>query len=158
MALVNVVNVSMLNSSSTFDQPFEFDITLHVSAKLRADVEFKVVYVGSTESSAHDQLLESVLVGPLLVGPSQFLLKVPAPSFAKLRQGEVLGVTVLLLHALFEGKEFFRMGFYVNNELRGEPMDEEKAKRVKLDPSKIVREVLTDKPYVGRTQIEWPSA
>ena len=40
------------------------------------DLEFKVVYVGSAESEAHDQTLESVMVGPVPVGTSKFRLEV----------------------------------------------------------------------------------
>lgn len=41
------------------------------------DIEFKVVYVGSANGAEHDQILESVMVGPVPVGVSKFLLEVP---------------------------------------------------------------------------------
>ena len=40
------------------------------------DLEFKVVYVGSAETESHDQILESVMVGPVPVGVSKFVLEV----------------------------------------------------------------------------------
>ena len=35
-----------------------------------------MVYVGSAEGSEHDQVLESVMVGPVPVGVSKFILEV----------------------------------------------------------------------------------
>ena len=40
------------------------------------DLEWKVIYVGSASSPEHDQELDSVLVGPVPVGTSKFLLSV----------------------------------------------------------------------------------
>ncbi len=45
-------------------------------APLEDDLEFKVIYVGSAENESHDQVLESVMVGPVPVGVSKFLLEV----------------------------------------------------------------------------------
>lgn len=41
-----------------------------------ADLEWKVVYVGSATNSAYDQELDSVLVGPVPLGTSRFVLEV----------------------------------------------------------------------------------
>jgi histone chaperone ASF1 len=43
---------------------------------LKEDLEFKVVYVGSANGPEHDQQLESVMVGPVPVGVSKFVLEV----------------------------------------------------------------------------------
>ncbi len=52
---------------------------------LPTDLEFKVVYVGSAESETTDQVLESVMVGPVPMGASKFVLEVgwlPSPVAA----------------------------------------------------------------------------
>lgn len=41
-----------------------------------ADLEWKLIYVGSAEDETYDQLLESVLVGPVNVGNYRFVLQV----------------------------------------------------------------------------------
>jgi histone chaperone ASF1 len=43
---------------------------------VRADLEWRVVYVGSASSSQYDQELENVLVGPVPLGTSKFVLQV----------------------------------------------------------------------------------
>ena len=48
--------------------------------ELEDDIEWKVTYVGSAEDTAHDQVLEEVLVGPVPLGVSKFVLQVwPRP-------------------------------------------------------------------------------
>lgn len=44
--------------------------------KISADLEWKLIYVGSAEDETYDQLLESVLVGPVNVGNYRFVLQV----------------------------------------------------------------------------------
>lgn len=46
-----------------------------------ADLEWKLIYVGSAEDETYDQLLESVLVGPVNVGNYRFVLQVLSPGF-----------------------------------------------------------------------------
>ena len=40
------------------------------------DLEWKIIYVGSAESDAHDQVLDSVLVGPVPMGRHTFVFEV----------------------------------------------------------------------------------
>lgn len=47
-----------------------------VQLNLRVDLEWKVTYVGSSESKKHDQTLASILVGPVQVGVNKFILEV----------------------------------------------------------------------------------
>lgn len=41
-----------------------------------SDLEWKVVYVGSADSTDYDQVLNEVLVGPVPVGMNRFVLEV----------------------------------------------------------------------------------
>jgi hypothetical protein len=40
------------------------------------DIEWKVIYIGSAEDEIYDQVLDSVLIGPLQVGSMKFVLEV----------------------------------------------------------------------------------
>lgn len=40
------------------------------------DIEFKIIYVGSANNELHDQVLESIMVGPVPVGVNQFVFQV----------------------------------------------------------------------------------
>ena len=41
-----------------------------------ADLEWKLIYVGSAESEKYDQVLDSVLVGPVYPGSYRFVFQV----------------------------------------------------------------------------------
>ena len=41
-----------------------------------ADLEWKLIYVGSAEDEKYDQVLESVMVGPVNIGNYRFVFQV----------------------------------------------------------------------------------
>lgn len=43
---------------------------------LPSDLEWKIIYVGSAESEEYDQVLDSVLVGPVPAGRHMFVFQV----------------------------------------------------------------------------------
>ena len=76
MSLVNILQVSILNNPCDFFSPVQFEITFEVISELAEDLEFKIVYVGSASGPDNDQVLESVMVGPVPLGVSKFVLEV----------------------------------------------------------------------------------
>ena len=113
---------------------------------LEQDLEFKVIYVGSAETESHDQVLETVMVGPVPVGVSKFLMEAPAPNPALIPDNDVLGVTVVLLTCSYADKEFVRVGYYVNTEYVDEQLKETPPATPEFD--KLYRSILADKPRV----------
>lgn len=83
------------------------------------------------------------------------MLKASAPEPESIPSSEILGVTVILLTALYDGREFVRVGYYVNNEYT----DEELAANPPARPiiEKVRRNVLATKPRVTRFAIKWDS-
>ena len=66
---------------------------------------------------------------------------------------DLRGVTVLLLTCSYNGKEFIRIGYYVNvdyedQETRDDPPE-------KPDIGRLVRNILADKPRVTKFSISW---
>jgi hypothetical protein len=47
----------------------------NICCHVATDLEWKLIYVGSAEDETYDQLLESVLVGPVNVGNYRFVLQ-----------------------------------------------------------------------------------
>ncbi|KAL3596856.1 hypothetical protein D5086_008493 [Populus alba] len=68
MSAVNLTNVTVLDNPAPFLSPFQFEISYECLTPLKDDLEWKLIYVGSAEDETYDQLLESVLVGPVNVG------------------------------------------------------------------------------------------
>jgi histone chaperone ASF1 len=117
-------------------------------------LEWKVTYVGSAEEGTiRDQILEEVMVGPVSVGVNKFVLQAASPNPLLIPEGDLLGVTVILVTCSYLEQEFIRIGYYVNNELR-EPYDPENPPQI-TDFSTVIRDILADQPRVTRIPINW---
>lgn len=137
------------------------------------DLEWKVIYVGSAESSDHDQVLDEISVGPVPVGHHKFVLEASAPQTHMIPHHEQLGVTVVLITCAYRNKEFIRIGYYVNNEYNNNHNDtiqqqdvdslttdddDERMNTVvpeTVDWTQVTRTILADKPRVTRFGIPW---
>lgn len=157
MALVAVTNVEVLDNPAKFLQTFRFEITFECIAPLSDDIEWKLIYVGSAESEAHDQELDSILVGPIPVGLNKFVFEAPHPDYTKLPESEIIGVTVVLITCSYQGAEFVRIGYYVNNDFPTPEMREMPPEGISLTEKVelLQREILANKPRVTRYNINW---
>lgn len=81
-----------------------------------SDLEWKMIYVGSAESEAYDQVLDTIYVGPIPEGRHMFVFQADPPDVTKIPVNDVLGVTVVLLTCCYRSQEFVRVGYYTNNE------------------------------------------
>jgi ASF1 like histone chaperone len=68
-------------------------------------------------------------------------------------QNDVVGVTGILLTCSYNGQEFFRVGYYVNNYYEDQELNENPP----LEPiiEKLTRHILVEKPRVTKFQIQW---
>lgn len=179
MALVNVLDVTVLDNPTSFTNPFQFDITFECVQELQdgncflihfakfahaiycvhycilscLDLEWKVTYVGSAEDATRDQTLEEVMVGPVNVGVNRFVLQAASPNVAEIPDGDLLGVTVILVTCSYLDQEFIRIGYYVNN-APIEGFDPENPP-VTVDITTVIRNILADQPRVTRIPINW---
>ncbi|CAD5190475.1 unnamed protein product [Musa acuminata subsp. malaccensis] len=161
MSAVNITNVTVLDNPTAFLSPFQFEISYECLVPLEDDLEWKLIYVGSAEDETYDQLLESVLVGPVNVGNYRFVfqaiseteLKADPPDPTKIREEDIIGVTVLLLTCSYMGQEFIRVGYYVNNDYDDEQLREEPPPTVLID--RVQRNILADKPRVTKFPINF---
>merc|ERR1711964_290628 len=103
----------------------------------------------------HDQELDSLLVGPIPVGVNKFLFEADPPNTSRIPDAEILGVTVILLTCAYDGREFVRVGYYVNNEYGSEELNADPPAKPILE--KVRRNVLAEKPRVTRFAIKWDS-
>ncbi|ESQ28711.1 hypothetical protein EUTSA_v10019161mg [Eutrema salsugineum] len=153
MSAINITNVTVLDNPAPFVSPFQFEISYECLNSLKDDLEWKLIYVGSAEDETYDQTLESVLVGPVNVGNYRFVLQADPPDPSKIREEDIIGVTVLLLTCSYMGQEFLRVGYYVNNDYEDEQLREEPPTKVLID--KVQRNILSDKPRVTKFPINF---
>lgn len=116
MAAASISGVTVVNNPAPFTDPIVLEVTYDCLTHLCDDLEWKVIYVGSAESEEHDQVLDSAFVGPVVPGTFKFTMEAPAPDPDKIPAADIVGVTALLLTGSYKGKEFVRVGYYVNNE------------------------------------------
>lgn len=155
MSAINVTSVEVLDNPTNFANPLQFEIQYECLYQLAHDLEWKLIYVGSAESEEYDQVLDSVLVGPVYPGQYRFVFQSNPPDPAKLRGEDIMGITVILLTCSYNSKEFIRVGYYVNNEYpeSEEQLREEPPEKPILE--KLVRNILADKPRVTKFPVEF---
>lgn len=93
------------------------------------------------------------MVGPIPVGVNKFVFEADPPNLSRIPSSEILGVTVLLLTASYDDREFVRVGYYTNNEYDSEELNKEPPNKPAVE--RIVRNVLAEKPRVTRFAIKW---
>lgn len=149
-----------MDNPTNYCNPIQFEITFECTAELTHDIEWKVVYVGSSENSFFDQVLDEIEVGPVPIGVNKFILQTDAPDPSLIPENDLLGITVILVTCSYRDQEFARVGYYVNNEympFQGyNPMEHGEIDIVHpIDLDKVVRTIVADKPRVTRFPIQW---
>ncbi|KAL1973954.1 hypothetical protein VTN31DRAFT_5514 [Thermomyces dupontii] len=155
MSVVSLLGVKVLNNPAPFLAPYEFEITFECLEQLQKDLEWKLTYVGSATSSEYDQELDSLLVGPIPVGVNKFIFEADPPDLKRIPPSEILGVTVILLTCSYDGREFVRVGYYVNNEYDSDELNQDPPPKPIIE--RVRRNVLAEKPRVTRFAIKWDS-
>ncbi|KAK4664926.1 Histone chaperone asf1 [Podospora pseudopauciseta] len=155
MSVVTLLGVNVANNPAKFTDKYLFEITFECLEPLEKDLEWKLTYVGSAQSDSHDQELDSLLVGPIPVGVNKFAFEANPPDTKLIPDDELLGVTVILLTCAYDGREFVRVGYYVNNEYESEELQNDPPAKPIIE--KIKRNVLAEKPRVTRFNIKWDS-
>jgi hypothetical protein len=107
----------------------------------------------TSSRSEHDQELDSLLVGPIPVGVNKFIFEADSPDLKRIPTSEILGVTVILLTCSYDGREFVRVGYYVNNEYDSEELNAEPPTKPVIE--RVKRNLLAEKPRVTRFAIKW---
>ncbi|RUS72890.1 hypothetical protein EGW08_019350 [Elysia chlorotica] len=153
MALVNICDVTVLNNPTSFLKPFQFEITFECLEDLPEDLEWRIIYVGSAESMDHDQVLDTILVGPVPGGKHMFVFEADPPDVRKIPVDDIMGVTVVLLTCSYRSKEFIRVGYYVNNEYDDPELKENPPAEIQFQ--KLTRNILSSEVRVTRFTIPW---
>lgn len=155
MALIQIQNIEVLDNPARFVNDFQFKIRFECLAPgIEGELDWKLIYVGSAESSEHDQELDSVLVGPVPVGTMEFVFGAPPPDPSKIPNKDLVAVTVILITCSYREKEFIRIGYYVNNDYGDNTaLNENPPEQVVV--GELWRNILADQPRLTRFPIKW---
>ncbi|XP_015211198.1 histone chaperone ASF1 isoform X2 [Lepisosteus oculatus] len=144
---------NLMSPVGTEKRRYSFEITFECIEDLPEDLEWKIIYVGSAESEEYDQVLDSVLVGPVPAGRHMFVFQADAANPGLIPDADAVGVTVVLITCTYRAQEFIRVGYYVNNEYTDPELRENPP--VKPDFTKLQRNILASNPRVTRFHINW---
>lgn len=155
MSSINIINIVCKNAKDKFKSQFQFEIVFECLTELSKDIEWKLIYIGKADDPKYDQELESIIIGPLLVGQMKFDFDTDFPDPKKIPAEDLLGITAIILTCSYNNQEFFRAGYYVNNVYDDEVIPENVEN---YDFEKIFRYILVDKPRVTNFEISWDSS
>lgn len=86
-------------------------------------------------------------------GEQTIELSVEPPDPSKIpKESDILGVTVLMITALYRRQEFFRCSYFIYNNYEDDSLAE-RSEGVLVD--KVVRSILIDKPRIRLYEIMW---
>ncbi|KHN83200.1 putative histone chaperone asf-1 [Toxocara canis] len=69
--------------------------------------------MGSAKFEKYDQVLDSVLVGPIVEGRHKFSFEADSPDLSKIPEDDVVEVTVLPLRCSYHEQLFIKVGWFV---------------------------------------------
>lgn len=159
MSVVSLTNVTVHNNPGAWDSELQFEIEFEVLAQFDDEIELRLTYIGSPErGSAHDQPLDSVLMGPMNPGAYKILFQADPPDVALIPVDELLGVTGLMLSGHYHEEAFVQVGYYVRIEYDSAELNEAVEQGSPPNPplrERLVRTIDARSPRVTRYQIDW---
>ncbi|TKR68689.1 hypothetical protein L596_030935 [Steinernema carpocapsae] len=150
---VHIREVNFLNNPAPYTEGFNVEIIFEVVEDLSGDLEWELIYVGDPASEDGDQVLESVVVGPIKEGRHKFTLEASAPDSTKISQDDIRGCTVLILTCKYQDEKFVKVGYYVSVDYTEEELRETPPEPV--DISKLERCVKINDVRVSHFAIKW---
>ena len=103
MSLVNVLNVIVQQSKTPFTAPISIDVFFESVKALKHSLTWRIIYIGQSNNTEYDQVLEEAEMDCELPGRMSFTLHGNFPDVSKLPQSDVVGVTAMLLTCSYNG-------------------------------------------------------
>lgn len=92
MAQVHINNIVVKNNPAKVLDPFSFDITFECFSPLPGTFDWKIIYIGSPNNPACDQLIDSFDMDNLAPGVMQFTAESNCPNFNQVPEEEIIGI------------------------------------------------------------------
>ncbi|KAL0480455.1 histone chaperone ASF1A [Acrasis kona] len=153
MSSVMIKDVKVFSNPAPFNSPIEIEVTFECVEELKEDLEWKLVYVGSSEDDAQDQELDSIMVGPINVGTNQFTFSANPPNHESIPRDQLLDNSVIFLEGSYLNEKFVQVGYFINNEYTDPLLKENPPNPHEVD--KIQRNILADQPRITTFPIDW---
>jgi len=147
------VSVQLLENPSKPCDPIKLEITFEVFENIKEDVEWELVFVATDGREEHDQVLDSVLIGPIRDGRHKFVFEAPAPEMQNLRPEDFMDVTLLLLKCKYREQLFMKIGWFVTHTYTDPELVENPPPQPIIE--KLQRTIVTEDVRVTSYPIKW---
>jgi len=121
MSMIKIIDIRHSGAETKASDPVRLSIDIQCQCALQEDMELKTLFVADGCNNAHDQVLDSVDIGPIQPGNMRFDLEIPPPDLTKMKSVQILDVTCIYISCLYKQQEFSRIGWYVRHEKPGQP-------------------------------------
>ncbi|KAI6196104.1 Anti-silencing protein, ASF1-like protein [Aphelenchoides besseyi] len=150
---VALLSVEPVETRTKLNAQIKLKITFELYEELPEEIEWEMAMAWDGERK-HDQVLDTVEVGPLQVGKHQFLFDASeAPDYSKVREEDVTDVAVLFLRCSYRGNMFARVAFFVSHVYVDEKLRETPPEKPQLDM--LERVISIEDVRVTNFQIKW---
>uniref|UniRef100_A0A914GYQ3 Anti-silencing factor n=1 Tax=Globodera rostochiensis TaxID=31243 RepID=A0A914GYQ3_GLORO len=150
---INVVCVQLLENPANPSDPIKLEITFEIFENIKEDVEWELVFVGTDGREEHDQVLDSVLIGPIQEGRHKFVFEAPPPQIQNLRPEDFMDVTLLLLKCKYREQLFMKIGWFVTHTYTDPELIENPPSQPAIE--KLKRTIVSEDVRVTSYPIKW---
>lgn len=150
---LNICTVNILDNPAKVDTPFKVEITFEVFEYLKEEVEWELVFVANDGKEERDQILDSVVIGPIRDGRHKFVFEAPAPDKEKLNVEDWTDVTVLLLRCKYRDQMFVKIAWFVTHVYTDQELLDNPPEKPIIE--KLQRNVSTEDVRVTYYAIKW---
>jgi histone chaperone ASF1 len=153
--MLRITNILLSDKSEPFLSPINLEIFYETFSTLQLPVTFKIIYIGSIESSQYDQILLSLEKPITHIGEEKLSLMAVSPNPDLIPTLEdLLGMSALMVSCSYNNQEFFRCSYYVRNDYISE-IDVNQIQQKNLICQNVFRCFFTAKPKIIINDIDW---
>ncbi|CAD5209358.1 unnamed protein product [Bursaphelenchus okinawaensis] len=151
-AWIQLLSVVPLDTPCSLTAPVKLQITFEAYEDLPDPVEWEMMFAWDGDVK-HDQVLESVDVGPIKGGKHQFVFEANPPDYTKVPDEDLTDVAVLFLRVKYHDQLFSKVAFFVSHYYT----DEELLKEPPVKPvlEKLERSIHLEDLRVTNIPIKW---
>ena len=116
---IEILGIKTIKNPVSMKEKLQFQILFELKEVLQEKLFIKFVYVQPPINEKKDEELETYQIFGHQIGKFKITFYVTPPSFKDNKITDLFGITVLLIQFIYKGFEFIRVGYYINNELKG---------------------------------------
>lgn len=131
----------------------QIEVTFEVYETVVDDVEWEIAFVATDGKEENDQILDSLLIGPIREGLHKFQVEAPAPDLTRLRPEDFNDVTVLQLRCKYHDQMFCKISWFVTHSYTDPELCENPPERPRIEM--LSRKIHTDDLRNTTFPIKW---